>query len=229
MGKVKGSEEQISTVHFQDALFKKYSQTSFHERITGALGVLQEGSQALDRQSQALEYLEGVSKVRSVLSVVAERITGALGVLQEGYWALDHQSQAQQVSLEYLEGVAKVRFALSVVAELLNKQVADVEITSGHNVHHHSTPAIHLASDSLVQTARKICSNPYINVIDTSGKADTIGPAVYLLKLIARQYGFHTFNKVSEAHSWVVPLELVRNEEVLLMILVILTIISVYM
>ena len=99
-----------------------------------------------------------------------------------------------EISLGYIEGVAKVRFALSVVAELFHKHEA--------------------MGPALLHGVKEVCTDATINHVDGTGQTDTIGPILYLLKLIVRQYGFPCLAEVSTAHTWVVPPELRRADEV---------------
>ena len=117
-------------------------------------------------------------------------------ILEVGHSALQHHTDHShsEISLGYIEGVAKVRFALSVVAELFHKNAP-------------ARPALLLAT-------REVCTDTTINHIDDTGQTDTTGPLLYFLKLIVRQYGFPCLAEVSAAHTWVVPLELRRADEV---------------
>lgn len=102
-----------------------------------------------------------------------------------------------QVSLGYIEGIAKVRFALSVVAELFHEDVA--------------------MKSTLLDAVKKVCTDTSINCVDSSTKqSDITGPVLYLLKLIVRQYGFSCLEKVSAAYTWVVPPELKKVDEVII-------------
>ena len=117
-------------------------------------------------------------------------------ILVEGHLALQHHSDHShsKISLGYIEGVAKARFALSVVAELFHKNVP--------------------ARLALFHAIREVCTDTTINHIDHTGQTDTTGPLLYFLKLIVRQYGFSCLAEVSAAHTWLVPLELRRADEV---------------
>jgi hypothetical protein len=136
----------------------------------------------------------------------AIRIEETAEILQDGHRALRQHGQntgSSAVTLEYLEGVAKVRFALSVVAELLN--------------HHNDQPRS--AEDGvlvvrLLQQAREVCVDPNINSIDDTGQRDTVGPVVFLIKLLVRQYGLDCLQKASEDHTWIVPEQLKQTGEV---------------
>ena len=108
----------------------------------------------------------------------ARRVEETTMVLDDGHRALRHHGQYSDIiTLEYLEGVAEVRFALSVVAELLNQSDQPRSQQDGVLV------------AQLLQQAREICTDPNINCVDDTGERDTVGPVVYLIKLLVRQYG----------------------------------------
>ena len=131
------------------------------------------------------------------------RIEETIMILEDGHRALrQHGQYAGAVTLEYLEGVAKVRFALSVVAELLNQSDQPRSQEDGVLV------------VRLLHQAREICVDPNINSIDNTGQRDTVGPVVYLIKLLVRQYGQGCLQSASEAHAWIVPEQLKQTGEV---------------
>ena len=133
----------------------------------------------------------------------AKRIEDTVEILEEGHRALCEQAQyTDTVSLEYLEGVAKVRFALAVVAELLNQ--------SGETRSQEDSEVVM----TLLHQAREVCTDARINCLDTTGKKDTIGPVIYLLKLLMRQYGLSSLQRASQEHTWIVPEQLRQTEEV---------------
>ena len=127
------------------------------------------------------------------LKPLQERVAA---ILAEGHLALKHHTGHShgEISLGYIEGVAKVRFALSVFAELFDKHIT--------------------AGPTLLRGVREVCTDATINRFNDTGQADTIGPVIYLLKLIVRQYGFPCLAKVSTEHTWVVPPELRKADEV---------------
>ena len=115
-------------------------------------------------------------------------------ILEESYLSLEHTcADESMVSLQYLQSVAGVRFGLSVVAE---------QLKNGH------------VDDRLLRITHDLCVDHRVNVVDPSGRVDTTGPVLYLLKLLIRQFGYPCLKAVSEAHPWVVPEELRRGEEV---------------
>ena len=105
--------------------------------------------------------------------------------------AIQPQQQGH-LSLDYLESVSQVRFALSVVCELLHKQNERGSQAGGHL---HTNDA-----QLLIQSAKDCCTDDKLNEEDS-------GPAIYLVKLLARQYGmsFLTGLRVDPVMEWVVP------------------------
>ena len=104
---------------------------------------------------------------------------------------IQHKPQ-EHLSLVYLESVSQVRFALSVVAELLHKQKEKGSEEVGH-----------LYTDNaqqLIQVAKDCCTDDEMNKEDS-------GPAIYLVKLLVRQYGmsFLTGLTADPTMEWVVP------------------------
>ena len=113
--------------------------------------------------------------------------------LIQGYTALqDHRRGTP--TLEYLEGVANVRYSLSVVAEVLRSK------DTGRYVM------------ELLRAAGQMCSDREVNCIDPTGHRDTVGPVIYLLKLLVRQYGMPCLKEVAEIHEWVIPAELISKK-----------------
>ena len=119
--------------------------------------------------------------------------------LKDGHMALrqhEENTRSSAVTLEYLEGVAKVRYALSVVAELLNQDDQPQSQEDGVFV------------VQLVHQAQVICMDPNVNSIDDTEQSDTVGPVVFLIKLLVRQYGLNCLQKASETHAWIMPEQL---------------------
>lgn len=126
--------------------------------------------------------------------------------LKDGHWALrQHEENAGSgaVTLEYLEGVAKVRFGLSVVAELLNQNNQARSQEDGVLV------------VRLIHQVREVCMDRNINCIDDTEQRDAVGPVVFLIKLLVRQYGLNCLQKASEVHAWIMPEQLKQAEGVI--------------
>ena len=133
----------------------------------------------------------------------ASRVEDTVVILEDGYQALcQHGRYTDAVTLDYLEGVAKVRFALSVVAELLNQNDQPWSHEDGVLV------------AQLLHQAREVCVDTTVNSIDDTGQRDTVGPVVFLIKLLVRQYGLNCLQKASEDHAWIVPEQLKQSGEV---------------
>ena len=123
--------------------------------------------------------------------------------MNEGFTALLVDDMSDKMSVQFLEGLAKVRFSLSVVADILEKEFS-------------SKQTIHPSSQTmqLIYTTQNVCSDLHVNVIDTSGRLDTTGPVVYLMRLLVRQYGMPCLEKVTKTYPWVVPQQLKSVQEV---------------
>ena len=66
-----------------------------------------------------------------------------------------------------------------------------------------------------MELAERVCTDRAINTTDfgASGE-DVVGPAVYLLKLLVRQYGFPCLKEVSQQHQWILPEGLRSDDQV---------------
>ena len=120
---------------------------------------------------------------------LASSVEEVTAILNEGYGGLQEHRYGTP-TLEYLESVAKVRYSLSVIAEVLKED---------HKGHHFM---------ELLKAAAKLCSDCEINCIDPTGQTDTVGPVVYLLKLIVRQYGMPCLRVAAQVHDWLIPAQL---------------------
>ena len=101
-------------------------------------------------------------------------------------------------SLLYLEAVSKLRYSLSVVAELLYTQL------TAERQQQYTHDAL-----LLLEEAKRCCFIPQLN-------EDEAGPAVYLVKLLMRQYGPSFLSRVCDHTEllWVVPEHLRQTDEV---------------
>ena len=124
-------------------------------------------------------------------------------MMNEGFKVLVENSSSN-MSTELLEGFAKVRLSLSKFAFILQRTLvasSEQELQSSQ-------------LENLVRTAKHICSDANVNIIDTSGGQDTTGPIVYLLRVLVRQYGMSCLEKVSASYPWVIPKELTEEQKV---------------
>ena len=120
------------------------------------------------------------------LSSIIEEVTK---ILIEGYSGLQEHRHCTP-TLEFLEGVAKVRYSLSVVAKVLK---------NAHKGHHFM---------ELITAAAKMCSDHKVNCIDPTDQQNSVGPEIYLLKLIVRQYGMPCLRVAAKVHDWLIPAQL---------------------
>ena len=125
---------------------------------------------------------------------MADKALEARDILQESFYALQEHRQGTP-TLEYLEGIAKARFSLSVVAEILKNE------ETGQNF------------VELLRAAGQMCCDREVNCIDPTGMKDTVGPVIYLLKLIVRQHGMACLKAAADIHEWLFPAQL-KSEEV---------------
>ena len=126
------------------------------------------------------------------------------------------------ITLEVLESVATMRYCLRVVAELLLLRVSD----QGHslNVYGHLTHQLlegtrynHLhygVAIIMYFLCRNACTESKINSIDTTGKLNTTGPLLFLLKLLVYQGGFSSLTKIVKVPQlkWMVPEQLEQDQ-----------------
>lgn len=127
---------------------------------------------------------------------VEHRIESTIDILYKSHQVLRHYQAEPVINIGYLEGIAGIRFAMMEVATLLYILLGGIQETF-------SCQQNHLALQ-LIQIAEEVCTDPHINTTNFA-ESDAIGPAVYLLKLLVRQYGFSCLKKVSTEYQWVVP------------------------
>ena len=54
-----------------------------------------------------------------------------------------------------------------------------------------------------MRPVEELCADSRINTV--ASNTDVVGPAVYLVKLLVRQYGFPCLKQVCEIHPWIIP------------------------
>lgn len=94
--------------------------------------------------------------------------------------------------------MAKVRYSLSVVAEVLKSEEKNGQ------------PFM-----KLLEATKQLCSDREVNCIDPTHHRNTVGPVIYLLKLMVRQYGMPCLKAATDVYEWIIPAEL-KSEEVLI-------------
>ena len=60
----------------------------------------------------------------------------------------------------------------------------------------------------LLKAAGQMCSDHEVNCIDPAERQNTMGPLIYLLKLIVRQYGMPCLRVAAQVHDWLIPTQL---------------------
>ena len=139
---------------------------------------------------------DAVFKQHSQLTL-QQRISSSLQLMRDGREGMTEHYHSP-TSLLYLEAVAKLRYSLSVVAELLYTQL------TAQRQQQYTHDAL-----LLLEEAKRCCFIPQLN-------EDEAGPAVYLVKLLMRQYG-PSFLSCVYGHTellWVVPEHLRQIDEV---------------
>lgn len=137
---------------------------------------------------------------------LAQRIDSTITILDNSYDVLIHYKKEPVINIGYLEGVASMRFAMMEVATLL-RMLFDMEQTVQQNLQ-----LLRLGTP-LLRIAEVVCGDGNINTTDFT-LGDAVGPIVYLLRLLVRQYGFDCLRQVSNEYHWVVPEGLHRAEQV---------------
>ena len=98
------------------------------------------------------------------------------------------QSLSGKYQLAFLEGVSKVRYSLSIVAEILNQSSENID-----------------DDRDLLAAAEKICTDSDLNFVNISNHCNTLGPSIYLVRLLTKRYGMPCLKFVAEAHKWILP------------------------
>ena len=126
-----------------------------------------------------------------------QRVSSSLKLMRSGREGMT-QPHHTPTSLPYLESVAMLRYSLSVVAELLT------QLTVGRQQQYTHDALL------LMEEAKQCCFIPQLNEYEA-------GPAVYLVKLLIRQYGQSFLSRVCDHTEllWVVPEHLRQTDEVL--------------
>ena len=130
-----------------------------------------------------------------------DKIQATVAILTKSYKVFkEHKVDPKvTVTIGYLEAVAGIRFALMEIANLLHSQCSGVR-------NHMYVGWRDLSKFELLQLAENVCTDPAINTSDfTVSGRDVVGPAVYLLKLLVRKYGFPCLKQVYEEFNWIIP------------------------
>lgn len=107
------------------------------------------------------------------------------------------QNQSQELSTEnqaHVDRDVNIHLSLLALTEVLQNE---------QNGYHFM---------ELLRTAGHVCSDRQINCIDPTGRRDSVGPVIYLLKLLVRRYGMPCLKGAVEIHDWILPDELESDE-----------------
>lgn len=122
----------------------------------------------------------------------------AIGILTESHQVLKEYQHNPITTIGYLEGVAGVRYAVMEIASIFHS--GSIQDTVRRSTQEQQLQ-VHL-----LQQAEELCADPVVNTTDFSASdEDVVGPAVYLLKILVRQYGFPCLKQVFEQYNWVIP------------------------
>lgn len=122
-----------------------------------------------------------------------------IATLKKSHQALRAYKSSPEIDIEFLEGVAGARFALMEIANLLYSEISGKKQSKLFKV---------------VLLAKDVCTDQDINTTDFGGDVDIVGPAIYLIKLLVRQFGLPCLKSISERHQWIVPRDLRRTNQV---------------
>ena len=101
--------------------------------------------------------------------------------------------------------MAGIKFGLHVVAQLLHYQCCQSQMSESI-----SNPV-----KELFYKAREICTDKVINVFEVSYDKDVVGPGIYLVKLLVREYGLSSLTQISNIYKWIIPESLIPSNQVL--------------
>ena len=128
-----------------------------------------------------------------------KNMPAVIETLKKSHQALRVYKSNPEIGIKFLEGVAGVRFALMEITSLLYSEISSKKKSMPFKV---------------LLLAKDVCTDEDINTTDFSGEVDIVGPAVYLIKLLVRQFGFPCLKSISERHQWIVPRDLRRTNQV---------------
>ena len=105
------------------------------------------------------------------------------------------------INIRYLEAVAGTKFVLTEFANLVHSQ-----FDQDDHIDNALMGELELM-ENLTDIVRKVCTDTVINTttFSSGGIMDVMGPSVYLLKLLMRQFSFPCLKQASEKYLWIVP------------------------
>ena len=130
-------------------------------------------------------------------SKLEDKVHALVNKLTDSFGALKANKAKPEITIKYLEAIAGMRFALMEISYLLHLSCSDKRASDG-------SPPTQQMSHSILSILEKVCTDLDINDF-SADDTDIVGPAVYLLKLLVRVYGFPCLKQVCETHPWIVP------------------------
>ncbi len=133
------------------------------------------------------------------------KIESAVHILKESHEVLKAYRSNPVRNISYIEGIAGIRFAMGEVATLLHC-LGDQEVQVPQQL-----------AFRVLQVTEEVCTDPIINTTNFI-EGDVVGPALYLLKLLVRKYGFTFLKQVSEEYRWILPEGLHTANQVIILV-----------
>lgn len=127
-----------------------------------------------------------------------EKLADIFQLLKESYDALRAYAVNHAINIHFLESMAGVRFALMEIASHLHSRYVTEKLMI-------FTQSIQQKELLLMELTEEICTDKLINITDVTTEEDVVGPALYLIKLVVRQYGFICLKRLSEKYYWIIP------------------------
>ncbi len=119
----------------------------------------------------------------------------AIDKLKSSCQVLRKSDSSSTITISYLEAIARIRFVIADIASFLNSSSFATE-------------------QRYLRQLNDVCIDKAINTTNVAASGEAAGPAVYLLKVLVRQHGFHALNKVFEKYQWIIPKDLCEAESV---------------
>ena len=135
---------------------------------------------------------------------IGSRFQACVEILTLSHQVLRNFKSKQVISIDYLEAVAATKFSITEFANFVHSQFSnDQEAPLDWTLIEQLDSAT-----ALIDQVQKICTDTFINTttFSTGGTImDVIGPSVYLLKLLVRQYSYPCLKQASEKYLWIIP------------------------
>lgn len=121
-----------------------------------------------------------------------------MNIIDRSQQYLREQASHSHMSISYLEGVAGMRFALREFGYILYTFSSEQEKMGQEEL-------------QFIELVKDVCNDVIIN---TTNFSEGVGPAIYLIKILVRQYGLSFFHQVADENKWIIPQGLNSNNQV---------------